>query len=566
MFTIDPTAAERCDVAVIVPKMDERLGLEESWGIDLKHAHGRLDAGKKYWGMRAEDLCLVIVFLDDQGPASARGIAEQVLSRFNPSLVFLVGTAAGREGKTRIGDVVVSSLVVDLTEQRAGKKATTFRAKHYLPSKLLDDAKEFLAKEFDSAEFATGAAARLQRLDPALRRLYDKDAGPRSVHEEVLASGATLYVGGKLNQVWKYDDRYRAVDMESGGFASALEHSGSQWLIVRGISDFGTPGSKKEEFRSLAAAAAADFLKAFLRGGLDETHPDNFRPMPKPRAARDEVDALYRSLRSRWTPEDCLPEKPLASESRRALDSGHWALEREAERVRAIGSEATFAPTLEDYLGSERQLQVALDVSDIDKARSLAGIVAGAGAGFVEVGAPLIQQSGFRAITDVHQAVPDTPIVAEVAPSDWCGSQVEMAAAAGADIVLLLGCRKERSVIEAATAAARLQVPLIIEVPEELATEAWMDCLKRAGVQGVAAIGNVDSGSEGVISLSRVRDLRRLTTLPVAMSGGLTEADFPALDEVPWDILIVGRAIVESDTPAKTTESMARQVRRTRRM
>ena len=102
MFTIDPTAAERCDVGIVVPKMDERLGLESSWGIDLGRPHGRL-AGKKFWGVRMGDLNLVVVFLDDQGPAPARGIAEQLLLRFRPPLLFLLGTAAGREDKTRIG-------------------------------------------------------------------------------------------------------------------------------------------------------------------------------------------------------------------------------------------------------------------------------------------------------------------------------------------------------------------------------------------------------------------------------------------------------------------------------
>ncbi|HEU4392622.1 MAG TPA: orotidine 5'-phosphate decarboxylase / HUMPS family protein [Solirubrobacterales bacterium] len=565
MFTIDPTAAERCDVGIVVPKMDERLGLERSWGIDLGKAHGRI-SGKKFWGVRSGDLNLVIAFLDDQGPAPARGITEHLLQRFDPPLLFLVGTAAGREDKTRIGDVIVSSLVVDLTEQRAGDRTTSFRSRQYKPRESLDDAREFLAKRLDREELEARTADRVRELSPALRALAaESGGGDGGAFDEALASGATLYVGRKLSQLWKHDDRYRAVDMESGGFASALEQGDAQWLVVRGVSDFGTAESKREELRPLAAAAAADFLELFLRDGLDDSHPRKLRAKAGAQVSRSEEESLYKALRHYWAPEDLADEGAVAAtQCERALASGHWALVREAERVGAIDSHPTRAPSLRDRLGNRRRLQVALDIPDLEQALSIARLAADCGADFVEVGDPLIKQNGFAAITAVHEAVPEATVIAEMATSDWCGTQVEMAAAAGADAVLLLGCRKEGSLIEAGNAATRLQVPLIVDVPEELATPEWVGHVERAGIEGIAVIGNLDSGSEGVASLTRARDLRQLTELPIAISGGLGEDDFPALDGIPWEILIVGRAIVASAEPGGVTRSIAQHVRRDR--
>jgi 3-keto-L-gulonate-6-phosphate decarboxylase/nucleoside phosphorylase len=561
MFTIDPAAVEKCDAAVVIPKLDERIGLERSWNIDLREPHGRV-ANKKFWGVRAGDLNLVVAFLDDQGPAPARGIAEQLLSRFDPPLFFLVGTAAGREDKTRVSDVIVSSFIADLTEQRAGEHGTTFRSRQYRPKKSLEDAREFMAKGLDAGDFNARIVARLEELPVELRDVRGESPGDGPlVRDEVIASGATLYVGGKLSAVWQYDDRYRAVDMESGGFASALDASGAEWLVVRGISDYGTPASKREEYRSLAAAAAADFVGLFLQQGLADAHPRKLRRKAVERDSSQGV-VLYKSLRRLWIPSDVSDAAETQEDCERAFASGSWALKREAERVQAIDSSPTVAPRLSDILGDRRRLQIALDTTDLAGATSLARIAVECGADLIEVGDPLIKLHGFRAIAEVHEAVPGTPVIAEMATSDWCGSQVEMAAAAGADTVLLLGCRTKQSVTEAANAATRLRIPLMIDIPEELATGQWMESVERAGVQGVAVIGNLDSGSEGVASLSRVRTLRTLTNLPIAVSGGLTEDDFPELDAVPWDVLIVGRGVVGSDTPREATKALARHVRR----
>jgi 3-keto-L-gulonate-6-phosphate decarboxylase/nucleoside phosphorylase len=560
MFKLDPAATERCNAVVVVPKMDERVGLEQSWGVNLEQAHGRVGS-KKYWGLRGGGLSLVVVFLNDQGTGAARGITEQVVSEFNPDLLFLLGTAAGREGKTGIADVVVSTFVADLTEQRAGAEGITFRAREHRPSELLEDATEFLAKKFDAAGFASGIESRAGALPTGPRAFYAKRDHPPRVEPDAIASGSTLYVGDLLKRVWDHDDRYRAVDMESGGFASALAYPESQWLVVRGISDFGTKESKREEFRPLAAGAAADFLAAFLRDGLDEAQPRTLRRRSKRRFTPDQEISLYKALRRYWAPADLADRARVDAESDRALGSGNWALEREARRVRAIGDRPSLPLTLEDHIGSDRRLQVALDLPSLERAVPLARDTVAAGADFVEVGDPLIRQHGFAAITAVHEALPEVPVIAELSTSDWSASQVEMAAAAGADAVLLLGCWRDASVIEAATAAERFRIPLIIEVPDTLATEGWVRGLERAGVQGVAVIGNLDSRSEGVASLDRARQLRRMTNLPIAVSGGLTEDDFPALDQVPWDVLIVGRAIVGSDTPAAATRTLARRTK-----
>ena len=146
-----------CDVAVIVPKYDELVGLGRCWDIDLDEPHGRLPSGKRLWAVTISNLLVIVAVLDEQGTGHARGVTEQLKARFNPPLLFLVGTAAGNEAKTRIGDVIVGSMVVDITESRAGDSKLSFRPFAYKPREPLDDAQAFALKPATIASHATGS-------------------------------------------------------------------------------------------------------------------------------------------------------------------------------------------------------------------------------------------------------------------------------------------------------------------------------------------------------------------------------------------------------------------------
>jgi hypothetical protein len=70
------------------------------------------------------------------------------------------------------------------------------------------------------------------------------------------------------DEIWQSVPTGRAYDMEAAGFALAAANNGVQWLVVRGISDHGTPATKSDFHRAVAAGIAARFLAEFLEHGL----------------------------------------------------------------------------------------------------------------------------------------------------------------------------------------------------------------------------------------------------------------------------------------------------------
>ena len=271
------------DIAVIVPKEDEFRALEWAFGQELSRSDGTLPGGKLYYKAKqpvpvqghSSELTIAFVFMNDQGNSVASSVTEQVILQLDPVLVFLSGTAAGRESKTNIGDVVIASLIVDAQEWRLDEISTP-RIRHYEPpERILTDVSRFIGKSLSRQTWRD----KLLTLPESLHRGENptKELWETPPNVTVAAIGASNYLHLQpdfLRRLWDSDDRLRCIDMESGGFGSACKKSMQrQWLSVRGISDYATPASKKEAYRVAAAASAAVFLRMFIEGGLIECHP-----------------------------------------------------------------------------------------------------------------------------------------------------------------------------------------------------------------------------------------------------------------------------------------------------
>lgn len=104
----------------------------------------------------------------------------------------------------------------------------------------------------------------------------DTERARFQIHYKLVASSNALNLDADLLQeLCSSDDRLRAIDMESAGFGGACcaAPDQPQWMVIRGVSDFGTPESKKEHRRPIAALSAAILLREFISRGLIESYP-----------------------------------------------------------------------------------------------------------------------------------------------------------------------------------------------------------------------------------------------------------------------------------------------------
>ncbi|RAY15003.1 hypothetical protein DPM19_09640 [Actinomadura craniellae] len=255
---------------------------------------------------------------------------------------------------------------------------------------------------------------------------------------------------------------------------------------------------------------------------------------------------LLRETRTGWIELPGELERALIA---RGHDSARWLTVREAHAARRRESAASAREAYRKRRG-RRSVQVALDVHDLDRAIEIATAAAEAGVDFIEVGDPLIKRVGVEAVDAVKRHAPEVAVVAEMMSADWGRDQVELAAEAGADVVLLIGPASIASVSAAVGAARRLGVVLTLDAPSRHVDPSWLRDMERAGIDGFVVTTNIDLGVGGTRPLAAARTIRACSELPVAVSGGFGIADDALTGSADWDIAIVGRGVAEAVTPA----------------
>ena len=225
------------------------------------------------------------------------------------------------------------------------------------------------------------------------------------------------------------------------------------------------------------------------------------------------------------------------------------------QRRQALRSPASLG---EAFCG--RLVQIALDLPDLDRAVEVADLAVQANTDLLEVGDPLIKRFGMEAVRRIRAAHPTIPLVAELSSSDWADEQVRLAADAGADIVMLLGLRQAMRIERAVSAARACGVGIVVGLPPEQEAGKWCRAAHGHGVDAISVIRNIDASSTVADSFRQVRAVRRATNLPVAVSGGFTPDQVADAISLPWNVVIVGRAVVEAPSPGRVVEKLVQTV------
>lgn len=266
-------------LTVIPPELaaaKEALGLRASVKRDVNDTiywHGVVRSE-----LRGCDYSVVLAGIGWAGNPSASALATQMIERFKPGVVLLMGIAAGMRGKVRIGDVVLSERVVayEPAALNVGKDGTRevqnrpdiTRVSHGLQQDVLHyqpDTKR-LKERFE----------RLQGVFPAPPRGKKKEWKEHVASsitcrlQETIASGEKLLRDpSKLLEVRRdIHGKVTVGEMEAAGLVEACRLGNVPWLVIRGISDFGDD-LKDDAFHGFASKTAAVVMADFISHALD---------------------------------------------------------------------------------------------------------------------------------------------------------------------------------------------------------------------------------------------------------------------------------------------------------
>ncbi|HEX7575915.1 MAG TPA: orotidine 5'-phosphate decarboxylase / HUMPS family protein, partial [Candidatus Methanoperedens sp.] len=166
------------------------------------------------------------------------------------------------------------------------------------------------------------------------------------------------------------------------------------------------------------------------------------------------------------------------------------------------------------------------------------------GADWIEAGTPLIKSEGMDAVRKLKSAFPGHIILADMKTVDTGAMEVEMAAKAGADIVIILGSADNSAINESVRSARKYGVKIMADLisagtPAKRAKE-----LAELGIDYINIHVGID---QQMLGEDPLRILKKLNiNVPIAVAGGLDAQS--AADAVisGASIVIVGGNIVRS--------------------
>ncbi|MDR0459292.1 MAG: tetratricopeptide repeat protein [Coriobacteriales bacterium] len=196
---------------------------------------------------------------DEQGSIAKRGAITttgDALNTWHPDAAIMVGIAFGKDKKKhQIGDVLVSKTVFNYEDVKVEKDKVT-------PRSSAPESGTVLFNRFKNIQ---GWECMLENGKPAHRRIGMMISGEKLVSYEAFKQG--LFTGNTEEAV--------GGDKESFGFHSAVSSHLSEWIVVKGISDWGdsNKGYQKDERQHIAASSAVSLCQKVLESsGLDRIH------------------------------------------------------------------------------------------------------------------------------------------------------------------------------------------------------------------------------------------------------------------------------------------------------
>lgn len=204
------------------------------------------------------------------------------------------------------------------------------------------------------------------------------------------------------------------------------------------------------------------------------------------------------------------------------------------------------------------KLQLALDTPDLTHELELAGRVA-AYVDLIEAGTPLLIREGIRAVRELRRRHRGRPIVADIKVIDAGEPIAELAFAAGATVVTVLGNASDELIERVVRSAHRYDGQVMAD---SLTVSDIAERARRLRDLGVTSLCVNRRGFKKAKGLSREDRIDQITELiddvelPVYLAGGIDVAELTLLRKLPLAGVIVGAAIANAPSPAEAAKKM----------
>jgi 3-hexulose-6-phosphate synthase len=201
------------------------------------------------------------------------------------------------------------------------------------------------------------------------------------------------------------------------------------------------------------------------------------------------------------------------------------------------------------------KLQVAMDVLTVEAALDLAGKVAEY-VDIIELGTPLVKNAGLAAVTAVKTAHPDKIVFADMKTMDAGELEADIAFAAGADLVSVLGSADDSTIAGAVKAAKAHSKGIVVDLIGVQDKVSRAQEARALGAKFIEFHAGLDEQAKPGYNLDVLLNAGEEARVPFSVAGGVNPSTIEAVQRAGADVAVVGGSIYSADDPAVAAKEL----------
>jgi 3-hexulose-6-phosphate synthase len=201
------------------------------------------------------------------------------------------------------------------------------------------------------------------------------------------------------------------------------------------------------------------------------------------------------------------------------------------------------------------KLQVAMDVLTTADALALAGKVA-EHVDIIELGTPLVKAEGMRAVTAIKEAHPDKIVFADLKTMDAGELEADIAFAAGADLVTVLGTAGDSTIVGAVKAATKHGKGIVVDLIGVSDKAARAREVIALGAEFVEMHAGLDEQAEEGFTFGTLLSEGSDSGVAFSVAGGVNASTIAAVQQSGASVAVAGGAIYGADDPAAAAAAL----------
>ena len=201
------------------------------------------------------------------------------------------------------------------------------------------------------------------------------------------------------------------------------------------------------------------------------------------------------------------------------------------------------------------KLQVAIDLLTTPDALTLCYKVAPY-VDIIELGTPLIKSAGLSVVSAVKAAHPDKEIFADLKTADAGFLEADIAFAAGADLVTVLGAAGDATITGAVEAGKKHAKKVVADL---IGVENRVERARQIGKLGVAFVeihGGLDEQAQPGYSIQTLLDDAKAGGVPFSIAGGVKVDTIAAVRDAGAEVAVAGAAIYSAEDPGAAAKAL----------